>query len=921
MAPAGQNVAPAVSIVVSTSDRARSLRRTLVSFEQLDYPNFEVVVVRGPCTDHTDEVLATFADRIKIGHCSSLDLSESRNLGIRMASGEYVAFIDDDAYPHPAWLDQLLRGFDRGETAAVGGPVLDHTGMAAQTQQLAADRFGNWSQLSSDRAEHLSIPGTPLAPYAMGTNGIYRRRHLVEVGGFDECFEYHLDEAELCRRLVERGYTIGYAAGAVVYHKALQSRHRTEQRVLRSYFSILKSKCLFALRHGLGAASFADLTQDLAAYADEHRKVVQANVAAGRLDAAALEAFEEDARRAFDEAWLHHLSGHGSKTQPPHWFEEDLRGFLRFPNRRAKEDRLQVCLLTDEYLPAQLNGIARTVHTLATGLAARGHVVHVLTAGDDRGGVDLEEGVWVHRVPIRPHDPPPGFPDVQLWAYSASLLDELARIDELRPIDVVQAPNWGGLGAAVLQDGRFTTVLSLPTPLKTVAEMDHSLRSQGRPRDHIQRLIDIERSSYRGPSGYLASSPSIVAEIEAQYGVTLDAARTGMVGHGLPDRSSEVEPRERGPGLEVLFVGRLEPRKGIDTLLECVPSLAGEFPELRFTIVGDDTIPGPTGATYRELFECSEVGRRLRDRVTFTGVVDEHELTQRYEECDIFVAPSRYESFGLILLEAMMFGKPVVACDAGGMGRVVQDGQNGLLVPPADAGALRQAVALLAGSSQVRSEFGRRSRRLFEEGHSAERMVTETKAFYDRLLGRSTIALPVATSGGVERSAGAELLRVNPAGAVQSTNGSRAGGEAAKGPIEKRVTPASRLPPLTGFMACPACRSPLRLVSATVSQGRTKTGQLICDACQRVSCLIHQCKYDFLIDGDVPPLDCVEARDVGALGERRVAWSDPAISYGRGWHPSGDGFMTSPGNAADSFTYTGTFTDAQVRFLKMAVYV
>ncbi|MBO0705166.1 MAG: methyltransferase domain-containing protein, partial [Candidatus Dormibacteraeota bacterium] len=159
--------------------------------------------------------------------------------------------------------------------------------------------------------------------------------------------------------------------------------------------------------------------------------------------------------------------------------------------------------------------------------------------------------------------------------------------------------------------------------------------------------------------------------------------------------------------------------------------------------------------------------------------------------------------------------------------------------------------------------------------------------------------------------------RITGADAVQSTNGSRAGdGDAAKGLVAERPTPAAQLPPLTGFMVCPACRSPLRLESATVSQGRTKTGRLVCDVCRRVSCLINHFKYDFHRGGDVLPLDRVQASDVGALGERRVAWSDPAISYGRGWRPPGDGFMTSAGNAGDSFAYTGTFTDAQARFLK-----
>lgn len=921
------NVTAAVSVVISTTDRADSLRRTLRSLEQLDYPNLEVVVVRGPCEDHTDDVLAEFEGRIKIGICPRLNLSESRNLGIRMAAGEYVAFIDDDAYPDPAWLDRLLTGFAHWDTASVGGVVLDHSGIAAQTRQLAADRFGNWARLGPTPAEYLSFPGTPLAPYAMGTNGIYRRRFLVEIGGFDENFEYHLDEAEVCRRLVERGYIVAYVDDAVVYHKALQSRRRTEQRALRNYYSIFKSKVLFALQHGMPAASFAEVTRDLTAYVERHRAWVQDSVARGLLDSSALDAFDDDARQAFDVAWLQHLSGDTGKTRPPGWFQEQADAFLPFPIRRPREDRLHVCLLTDEYLPAQLNGIARTVHTLATGLAERGHVVRVLTAGDEPGSVDLEDGIWVHRVAIRQQDAPAGFPDEQLWAYSASLRRELERIDEHRPIDIVQAPNWGGLGAAVLGDERFTTVLSLHTPLKTVADMDQSLRNGDRPRDDIQRLIEIERDLYGKPDGYLASSPSIVDEVQEQYAVLLEKDRTGVVGHGLPDRTRQVRPQAHGPGVEVLFVGRLEPRKGIDTLLECFPRLADEFPDLRFTVIGNDAIKGPSGATYRELYERSEAGRRLRDRIRFTGVVEEDELALRYAGCDIFVAPSRYESFGLILLEAMMFGKPVVACDVGGMARIVEHERNGLLVPPGDASALREAIARLVRSRELRLEYGRRSRTLFEERYSAERMVTETNLFYDRLLGRRTAGRPVVAAGvGIAGEPAQVQAAGNSAVATQTpedgdkrpwTTGHHTVREVARHPAPEApdAQASDHLPPLTESMVCPACRTSLRLISAVVAGGRTKTGQLICDRCQRVACAIDHFKYDFLVD-DIRPLRGVKTRDVGVLGERRVPWSYGGIKYGRGWHPTGDGFMTSTGSSGDSLIFTGMFTDAQVRFLR-----
>jgi glycosyltransferase involved in cell wall biosynthesis len=188
----------------------------------------------------------------------------------------------------------------------------------------------------------------------------------------------------------------------------------------------------------------------------------------------------------------------------------------------------------------------------------------------------------------------------------------------------------------------------------------------------------------------------------------------------------------------------LEKRKGIDVLLECIPALLAEFPDVVFTIVGDDTVPGDDGVPFRVAFEKAEAGRSDLGRVRFTGVADDALRQRLYAGCDVFVAPSRSESFGLILLEAMMFGKPVVAGDNGGMRSIVTDGGNGYLVAPGNVEALHRAIAALVSSERLRSEFGACSRKLFEDRFSASRMVMETNRFYDQLLGRATAVFDVA---------------------------------------------------------------------------------------------------------------------------------------------------------------------------------
>ncbi len=109
-----------VSIVVSTLNRANLFKNTLQSLQYLDYENFGVVVVNGASTDETDNLLKLWYGKIKIGKCSEVNLSKSRNIGIAMSCGDFIAFIDDDAIPQPKWHSQAIAAFDSSGIAAVG---------------------------------------------------------------------------------------------------------------------------------------------------------------------------------------------------------------------------------------------------------------------------------------------------------------------------------------------------------------------------------------------------------------------------------------------------------------------------------------------------------------------------------------------------------------------------------------------------------------------------------------------------------------------------------------------------------------------------------------------------------------------------------------------------------------------------------
>lgn len=724
-----------VSVIINTCDRAASLADTLAALPALNSlaqerpVALEVVVVSGPATDGTEAVLAGWRGAIKVGRCPVRNLSRSRNIGIRLAAGEVVAFIDDDAIPDPGWLADLLPLFDDPATGGAGGPVFDHTGVRLQAHYLVCDRFGG-AELTFDRdpGPLLNIPLGARYCATLGTNALFRRAALVEIGGFDEEYEYYLDETDVCLRLVDAGWMVRFGARGQVHHRSLASSVRTAARVVADWYPVLKNKAYFAARHGAPVFGVAAACAALDAFAAQARRDTEAHVAEGTLPGAALPALEaavipatlQGFRRAAQPA-VSSLTPRRAGPDAP-WRPFPLR-----PPPPQDGRRLHLCYATQDFPPGVVAGIARVTHALATGMAERGHIVRVLTrARDGRHQVDWVDGLWVHAVPDAAGAAPagnPGLPD-PLWRRSAAVLRELVRIASWRAVDLVQAPNWDCEGLATILDGRFPTVLGLYTPMTAALEHNPAWAADvAFRRETVDPLIAGERLCYARADACLACGATIVGRIEDDYGVTLRDRLLGLVPHGLPDRGDAPPPA--GPGVEILFVGRLEHRKGIDVLLRAVPLVCAARPEARFVIAGDDA-----GLPWRECFLGDPASPPWRDRVRFAGSVSDEVLDALYRSCDIVVVPSRFELFGLPLIEAMMRGRPVVASLVGGMADIVEPGRNGLLVPAGDPAALAAALQRLIGSADERHAFGRRSRELFVERYERGRMIEGAARFY-----------------------------------------------------------------------------------------------------------------------------------------------------------------------------------------------
>ena len=197
---------PRISVVVCTHNGVRTIRDCCTGLRRLDYPDLEVIVVDDGSTDATAAIVQEYGFRLI--RTANRGLASARNTGFLVASGEIIAYLDDDASPDPQWLKYLAATFMSTRHAAVGGPNIAPPGDGPIADCVARAPGGPVHVLLSDReAEH--IPGCNMA---------FRRSALAAIDGFDPQFRAAGDDVDVCWRLKERGRTIGFHPAAMVWH-------------------------------------------------------------------------------------------------------------------------------------------------------------------------------------------------------------------------------------------------------------------------------------------------------------------------------------------------------------------------------------------------------------------------------------------------------------------------------------------------------------------------------------------------------------------------------------------------------------------------------------------------------------------------------------------------------------------------------
>jgi GT2 family glycosyltransferase len=224
---------PRVSVIVCSYNGDATLAECLQSLGELDYPDYEVILVDDGSTDNTRDTVARFP-WVKAIHQSNLGLSEARNVGLQVASGEIVAYTDSDCYVDRDWLTLLIAQLLDSDAVGVGGPnYAPHDGFMATC--VGASPGQPTHVLESDQvAEH--IPGCNMA---------FRREALEAINGFDPQFRKAGDDVDICWRLQQAGHWIAFAPAAFVWHH----RRQDARSYLRQQAGYGEAEALLRFKH------------------------------------------------------------------------------------------------------------------------------------------------------------------------------------------------------------------------------------------------------------------------------------------------------------------------------------------------------------------------------------------------------------------------------------------------------------------------------------------------------------------------------------------------------------------------------------------------------------------------------------------------------------------------------------------------
>lgn len=388
---------------------------------------------------------------------------------------------------------------------------------------------------------------------------------------------------------------------------------------------------------------------------------------------------------------------------------------------------MKILMLTWEYPPRIVGGIARVVHDLSKRLIKDGHEVTVVTYRDNADVPEYEndKGVNVYRVDnymIHPNN----FIDwiMQLNFNMLSKATEI--INKEGGFDIIHAHDWLVTYAAKSLKNAYDI------PIVATIHATEAGRNSG-IHDETQRYInDTEWLLTYEATEVIVNSNYMKNEIQRLFGLPFD--KINVIPNGI--NLSNFTGIERDYDFRrqyamdnekiILYVGRLVYEKGVQHLIAAMPKILSNYNDAKLIIAG-------RGGMMDELrAEASNLG--LNDKIYFTGYLNSKQVQKMYKCADVAVFPSTYEPFGIVALEAMLAGVPTVVSDVGGLDEIVTHGVDGMKSYAGNANSIADSVTALLYDHQLATNVSKKAKQKVKDQFNWEKIAQDTHFTYEKAI-------------------------------------------------------------------------------------------------------------------------------------------------------------------------------------------
>jgi glycosyltransferase involved in cell wall biosynthesis len=392
---------------------------------------------------------------------------------------------------------------------------------------------------------------------------------------------------------------------------------------------------------------------------------------------------------------------------------------------------MRVLMFSYEYPPNLVGGLGRHVAELVPALAAQETNVHLVTPTLKQGtaSIVVEDGVTVHRV----YTPALSIDNIYAQVVEVNKVLEAYALQLKESFDLIHVHDWlTGFAGIALQR-------AWARPLIATIHATERGRCHGHIRGDLEKAIDgVDQQLIEQADHVVVCSRFMFNEVQSYFhtstsrmSVIFNGVNTADLRNGHKvDELLTMRERCINRGQHIVFaVARLVYEKGMHQLVEAAPKILAQFPETQFVIAGK----GPEAKVLKQ--RARQLG--VVDHMDFVGFVSDEERNEYYQNACCAVFPSLYEPFGIVAIEAMALGCPVVVSDVGGLGEIVKHAHNGVTIYPNNADSVTWGVTHILADPKRAQEYAVTAFSDVEELYSWARIARLTRAVYRRVVERA----------------------------------------------------------------------------------------------------------------------------------------------------------------------------------------